>query len=175
VVFVPLNTPVGVLGCTTNAASAGSGLYNAASMSSLGAVSTASACAPVPLLLTAAKVWVIDGVDYPDGSQPSGYSAQLTLDGDDGEWGGRYDGYQPGVTVALAERVAVPEGCTNTAAGIGPRRLVQAFTAATVTNTVNCFSLPRTGWRGEWILGIATMLILAGALVLVASRRRSTV
>ena len=119
VVFVPLNTPVGVLGCTTNPASAGSGLFNAASMASLGAVSTASACAPVPLLLTVAKVWVIDGTEYPEGSQPSGYSAELTLDGEAGEWSGRNDGYQPGVTVAIGERVTVPDGCTNTSAGVG--------------------------------------------------------
>ena len=174
VAFVPLNTPVGELGCTTNPGSAGSGLFNSASVASLGAVSTASACAPVPLLLQVAKVWVIDGTEYPDGTQPSGYSAEPTLDGGDREWSTLYDGYQPGVTVAIAEQVTVPDGCLNTSTGVGPRRLERAFTAVTVTNTVDCFSLPDTGWRGRWIVGIATMLILAGAVALVVSRRRAS-
>ena len=87
VVFVPLDTPVGVLGCTTNPAAAGSGLFNAARVASLGAVSTDSACAPVRLLLQVAKRWVIDGREYAEGSQPAGYSAQLTLDGGDGRVG----------------------------------------------------------------------------------------
>ena len=68
--------------------------------------------------------------------------------------------------------MTVPDGCTNTSTGVGPRRLEPAFTSATVTNTVNCFSLPDTGWIGQWTVGPAVLLILAGAVVLVLSRHR---
>ncbi len=171
VVAVPAVTPAGVLACTGNPDGAGAGLFNSARLTSLGAVSVASACAPVDPLVVVHKQWVIDGQTYADGSQPDGFSAALTLDGAPAAW----DAVHPaaaGQAVQVGEQATVPSGCANIPDGLGPLSTSTAVTDHTVTNHVTCAELPATGWSGQPIALVAAILSFAGLLLLTTRRRR---
>ena len=164
-------TPAGVLACTGSPDGAGAGLFNSARLTSLGAVSVASACAPVDPLVVVHKQWVIDGQTYADGSQPDGFSAALTLDGAPAAW----DAVHPaaaGQAVQVGEQATVPSGCANIPDGLGPLSTSTAVTDHTVTNHVTCAELPATGWSGQPIALVAAILSFAGLLLLTTRRRR---
>ena len=90
---VPTDTAATILACAAGAGASGNGLFNQVSLDSLGSLVSASACEPVPTVLTAQKRWVINGVEYPDGAQPEGFSATLQLDGEEASWLTDYVGY----------------------------------------------------------------------------------
>ncbi len=73
---------------------------------------------PKGATVTVAKTWTVDGVDYPDGSQPADLRARLTLSGPGlaaptpQPFGQPRDGYQIGDTVAIAEATELDaDGC----------------------------------------------------------------
>ncbi|MET0865504.1 MAG: DUF5979 domain-containing protein, partial [Nakamurella sp.] len=140
--LVPLTTPVESLTCAEIDPLAGNGLFNQAALQSLGSVVEASACSPVPAVVTVDKEWQIDGVWYPDGSQPDGFSAALTLNGEQRSWRTDYPDFAPGVAVDIGEDATVPADCTNEAVGLGALQPVTALTAATVVNVVSCSGTP---------------------------------
>ena len=89
------------------------------------------------------KLWVINGVEYDDTEQPQGYSAQLTLTGNEGSdaFGTEYSGYTQGqqVTIGEVEPITMPQGCSNIATGdIGTETLARGLNEYTITNTVTC-------------------------------------
>jgi fimbrial isopeptide formation D2 family protein/uncharacterized repeat protein (TIGR01451 family) len=101
------------------------------------------------------KDWVVNGITYPEGQQPSHLQldAQLTLTGPDGApasnqaWGDPRMGYLQGEQVAIDESVSIGnELCEQTGSSIdtGDGTLPETVTLAggsnhyTVTNTVTC-------------------------------------
>jgi fimbrial isopeptide formation D2 family protein len=82
------------------------------------------AAAPAPASLRVDKYWVIDGVSYRDGAQPTQFSATLSLDDvtagtgvgqaipyDNVSWGYSYTGLQVGMLGRMRESVTFPDGC----------------------------------------------------------------
>ncbi|TDN90595.1 VWA domain-containing protein [Microbacterium sp. BK668] len=119
--------------------------------------------APAPEAnLTVTKTWVVNGVTYPDGAQPSDLTAQLQLTGPGAAgatnqgWGVTRTGYAQGDTTTLSEQVTLidPTMCTSSAVvtsvngtpanvplGAGYQMLLsQINNTATITNTVLCNS-----------------------------------
>ncbi|MGC5172894.1 hypothetical protein ACLQ2Q_19830 [Microbacterium sp. DT81.1] len=121
--------------------------------------------APVPPAdLTVDKNWIINGVPYANGAQPSDFSAQLQLTGPgaagatDQGWGVTRTGYEQGDTATISELQPVglvdPTMCTNSATvtnvngaatnsplGAGYQLILSAGqNTATITNTVVCRS-----------------------------------
>lgn len=119
--------------------------------------------APAPEAdITVTKTWVVNGVTYADGAQPSDLTAQLQLTGPGAAgptnqgWGVTRTGYAQGDTTTLSEQVTLidPTLCTNSATvtsvngsatnaplGAGyPMQLTQVSNTVTITNTVNCNS-----------------------------------
>ncbi|HEX5859998.1 MAG TPA: hypothetical protein VFY91_17955 [Microbacterium sp.] len=112
--------------------------------------------------LTVTKNWIINGVPFANGAQPSDFGAQLRITGPGGAgatnqgWGVTRTGYAVGDTATISEQVSLidPSMCTNTAVvtnvngtavnnvlGAGfPITLTQAQNTATITNTVDCSS-----------------------------------
>jgi hypothetical protein len=93
------------------------------------------------------KTWVIDGTSFPDGSQPSGFTAALALTGqNDPQFGVTYTTRSNGMTYATGDVVTVgetvsplPVGCTNNASGdLGTHTLASGPNAFAITNTVTC-------------------------------------
>ncbi|MFS3128319.1 hypothetical protein ACLM5J_07925 [Nocardioides sp. Bht2] len=70
------------------------------------------------------KLWVVDGVEYPDGSQPAGMSAEASLTGPGAAggsaqpWGEERNGYAQGEQVTVDETSQLPSGCTVAAAEV---------------------------------------------------------
>jgi hypothetical protein len=103
------------------------------------------------------KRWTIDGQTFPNGSQPPGFSATLSLTPPPllpagqttPQFGDIYDTqsngtpYLAGQTVTIGEpAVTVPPGCTNTPGGdVGGRPLVPGLNRFLVTNAVTCTRL----------------------------------
>ncbi|MDA8437065.1 MAG: SpaA isopeptide-forming pilin-related protein, partial [Actinomycetales bacterium] len=87
------------------------------------------------------KVWNVDGVVYPNGQQPTGLSASLTLTGQASPTfgGGPYTGYFTGDKVTVGESTSIA-GCTVSQAptGLGEKTLVRGLNSYTVTNYVSC-------------------------------------
>ncbi|HEY5114771.1 MAG TPA: DUF5979 domain-containing protein, partial [Nakamurella sp.] len=182
---VPPTTTAANLPCATGDGISGSGLFNQATLDSLGARLTDTACEPIPTVLTIEKHWFINGVAYPDGAQPADFTAALTLNGQQAAWNTDYVGYPPGSTVQLGESAQVPTDCTSSASGLGPVELGTALVAVIVTNTVLCTGpappvppepphppLPDTGFAVGPYLGWGIGLIIAGALLLIGSAHR---
>ncbi|MFE5407345.1 VWA domain-containing protein [Microbacterium sp. NPDC056569] len=112
--------------------------------------------------LTVSKVWKVNGVEYPNGAQPAGLSAQLTLTGPGAAgatnqgWGVTRTGYTQNGSATINESVTLidPTMCTNVAKittlngsptdimlGSGYQmQLTQQHNTATITNTVTCQS-----------------------------------
>ncbi len=214
---IPLDTQATALSCATPGAS-GAGLFNQAALQSLGSTVTAQACQSVPVELVADKTWVINGQTYPNGSQPAGFSATLTLGGTPLVWRTEYP-FPAGTTIGVGEQVTVPANCSGTGTGVGAVQPTTAFTQVAVTNTLTCAdppgpvppvpvnpagpvlpvapvvpvvpytpyapsrpytpytptvpltTLPATGFDVPGFLGWATLLLGAGAALLVAGRR----
>ncbi|MFI2105652.1 hypothetical protein ACH436_20325 [Isoptericola sp. NPDC019693] len=63
------------------------------------------------------KTWVIDGVELPEGEQPDGFTAQLSLTGPGGagatdqDWSDPRGGYQGPEEVTVDETASIPDGC----------------------------------------------------------------
>jgi len=95
------------------------------------------------------KSWTIDGTTYPNGSQPPGFGADLSLTGQPTPGFGvtypnRSDGnpYEAGQSVTIGESVTVPTGCTNVAAGdAGAHALSPGLNTFQLTNVVTCTRL----------------------------------
>jgi hypothetical protein len=103
------------------------------------------------------KNWIIDGQAFPNGSQPPGFSATLSLTPSpllpagqtNPQFGDIYDKqsngmpYLTGQAVTIGEQaVTVPPGCTNTPGGdIGGHSLVPGLNQFLVTNAVTCTRL----------------------------------
>ncbi|MEU1971682.1 hypothetical protein ABZ477_08490 [Microbacterium sp. NPDC019599] len=119
--------------------------------------------APAPAAdITVTKNWVVNGVEYDNGAQPGGLSAQLQLTGPDGAgatdqgWGVVRTGYSVGDSTTLTEDVTLidPDLCMNDPvvteingasaniplAGGYDFDLTQVNNTATITNTVTCSS-----------------------------------
>ena len=111
--------------------------------------------------ITVTKRWIVNGVAYPHGQQPSGLDATLTLTGPGTAgasaqpWGTTRTGYALGNTPTIDEKVTIPPqfvGCTldskqvtklngATVTGQGlpfTTTLTQAKTTIEVTNTLTC-------------------------------------
>lgn len=196
VATVPLTLDGSFLSCAASGSGGGSGFFNVATISSSGTESSDDACDPIPVGLVAVKQWTINGVSYANGSQPSGYSASLTLDGVDRTWGTIYLGYQPGAVVTMGERLTLPAGCTGSSTGTGPTTLNRPVTAVRVVNVVACATppaptpnptpnptptpnpyppapLPNTGFAVEpWLAWGVGLLLMGGLLVYLGGRRR---
>jgi len=117
---------------------------------------------PDPATVRLDKTWVVDGVSYPDGSQPAGLSARGLLTPPSGgspqpvAFGTVQTGYGVGATVTISERVTV----TAQQCALVSSRLTSANEAATdaavpfttqlaspasrfgLTNTVTCAPTP---------------------------------
>ena len=170
---VPPDTPVAVLGCTSGPATSGSGLFNSATLTSLGVSTTASACAAVNPIVVITKSWQAGGRTYADGAQPSGYRAQLTIDGVDRPWAAAIVGPAPGSPLTVGERVTLPAGCRNASSGLGSVTVRTAVTSLTLTNQVTCGRpLPRTGFSGAMGLVFGMWSLAAGLALVAATRRR---
>ncbi len=88
----------------------------------------------VPASIQVNKTWVVDGVSFPDGSQPTGMTAELLLDGTSQPWGTARTGLAAGDGVGIAENVTITlplctprrpgahAGDPRRAAGHAPRR-----------------------------------------------------
>ena len=120
--------------------------------------------APSPeATVTVDKQWIVNGVTYAEGAQPSDLSAQLQLTGPgdagptDQGWGVTRGGYAQGGTTTISEDVSLidPTLCTSSAAVTSTNgqavsiplgdegyefALSQAQNTATITNTVTCES-----------------------------------
>jgi uncharacterized repeat protein (TIGR01451 family) len=173
VTSVPAGLSGDALACASGVNGVGFGYFNSAGLSVFGESADATNCQPIPVVLAVDKHWVINGVDYADGSQPVDFSATLTLDDVDATWGTAYAGYPAGTSVKIGETASYPGGCTSTATGYGPTRLDQQLTAVTVTNVVTCSQpvpppepLPNTGFPLLPFLGWGVGLLVAGALLL---------
>ena len=154
----------------------------------MGSHLTDTACEPVATVLTVEKQWTINGVAYAEGAQPAGFTAALTLNGQQSSWNTDFVGYPPGSTVQVGESAEVPTDCTSSATGIGPVELSTALVTVTVTNTVLCTGpvppvppvppapphppLPDTGFSIGPYLGWGVGLIIAGLLLLLGSAHR---
>lgn len=112
--------------------------------------------------VTVNKVWKVNGVEYANGAQPAGLSAQLTLTGPGAAgatnqgWGVTRPGYTQNGNVTINESVTLidPAMCTNVAkittlngspadialGGGYQMQLTQEHNTATITNTVTCQS-----------------------------------
>ncbi|MGU3647046.1 VWA domain-containing protein [Microbacterium sp. C23T] len=112
--------------------------------------------------ITVNKVWKVNGVEYANGAQPAGLSAQLTLTGPGAAgatnqgWGVTRTGYTQNGSATINESVTLidPTMCTNVAKittlngspadialGSGYQmQLTQEHNTATITNTVTCQS-----------------------------------
>ncbi|WP_413317838.1 CshA/CshB family fibrillar adhesin-related protein [Agrococcus sp. 1P02AA] len=119
---------------------------------------TAAVANDVAVRLDVRKAWVVDGVSYPEGTQPAGLTASATLTGPGAAgasaqpWGVPRDGYLPGATVTVAETTSIAPSVscslvssTATAGGVtrpvpATVTLSGATTIVTVTNTVTCES-----------------------------------
>ncbi|GAA1982345.1 hypothetical protein [Microbacterium pumilum] len=142
-----------------------------------------------PADITVHKTWVINGVTYENGAQPSDFSAQLQLTGPDGApatnqgWDVTRTGYVVGNTTTISESVTLidPTMCTNTAAvtnvnggavnvplaGGFPATLSQPNNTVTITNTVICRSTLTlikevqggTAAAGSWTLNASFLAI----------------
>jgi hypothetical protein len=175
-VVVPPATPADELGCATEPGAGRTGFFNRVRLRSRGADVVDTACAAARVVLEVDKRWVIDGREHAEGSQPSGFDAELTLDGDDRLWDTRYAGYRAGASVEIGERVTVPASCTNTASGLGAVELTSASTTRTVTNVVTCRPprppVANTGFGMLPMVPWAGLVLAAGAALTLAARRR---
>jgi hypothetical protein len=150
---------------TTNPCSANYGTLNMRSSASLSeTASMVDWVAPVSLGVPSTcssvlvnKSWTIDGQTFPNGSQPAGFSATLSLTPPprlpsgqtNPQFGDIYDTqsngtpYLAGQTVTIGEPVVtVPPGCTNTPGGdVGGHSLVPGMNRFLVTNAVTCTRL----------------------------------
>ncbi|NUS57142.1 MAG: VWA domain-containing protein [Streptomycetaceae bacterium] len=107
--------------------------------------------------VTVDKTWRINGKDYPQGGQPAGFDAALTLtgpgtaDATPQPWGTPRTGYRIGDRATAAETLRLAEGCTLTSAHVTevdgrPTELPLPHTAEVtvphlrmrITNTVTC-------------------------------------
>lgn len=136
--------------------------------------------------LTVDKVWMVDGVRYPQGRQPHRLNAALTLTGPDPApasaqpWGVPRTGYHPGQHATLTERTTLDApGCTLTGTEITAVNAIPASLAlphtltltrahehAEVTNTVTCTTPSSTvppGTGEELAATGADLLPAAGA------------
>lgn len=110
---------------------------------------------PPPAIVRIDKVWNVDGTSYPDGDQPDGISATLTIDGGPSDFGTSYDDdYVEGDTVAFHEATAVDlplcrltGSSTRVTGGTGAVNaahdeytLGAGTNIATITNDVSCES-----------------------------------
>ncbi|GAA1943964.1 LPXTG cell wall anchor domain-containing protein [Microbacterium deminutum] len=115
-----------------------------------------------PADITVSKTWVINGVTYANGAQPSNFSAQLQLTGPgaagatDQGWDVTRTGYSVSDQTTLSESVTTPDPAmcstsstvtningtaTSNPVGAGfPVTLSQEHNTATITNTVDCRS-----------------------------------
>ena len=89
------------------------------------------------------KIWNIEGVDYPDPTQPGSFQAQLSLTGQVlPAWGAEFTGYTTGDSVTIGETVnqnLLPPGCTITPSGdLGAQTLVAGLNTFEVRNTAVC-------------------------------------
>jgi len=97
-----------------------------------------------PATVTVVKEWSINGVEYPNGQQPTGFNAGLTVPVENGAengpitWGTPLEGWAVGDTVDIGESVDVPSGCTNTSTGTGGQVITQSTMTFTVLNRVDC-------------------------------------
>ena len=139
-------------------------------------------------MLTAEKRWMINGVEYVDGTQPAGFVATPTLDGKVAAWNTDYVGLPAGSTVEVGETWQVPSDCTSSATGLGPVEVSTAQVTVAVVNTVLCAGpvppippeppippyppLPDTGFAVGPYLGWAIGLLVVGALLLIGSALR---
>ena len=150
---------------TTNPCSANYGTLNVRSSASLSeTASMVDWVAPVSLGVPSTcssvlvnKSWTIDGQTFPNGSQPPGFSATLSLAPSPRlpagqttpQFGDIYDTqsngspYLAGQTLTIGEpAVTVPPGCSNTpGGGIGGHTLVPGLNRFVVTNNVTCTRL----------------------------------
>jgi hypothetical protein len=97
--------------------------------------------------VTVNKTWDINGDVFPNGEQPPGFEASLTLDGEEASWGVPHTGttsgdFMVGGTVDIGDTTEeLPPGCTNSTSGdLGPQDLTTVDNTFTVTNTVTCTS-----------------------------------
>jgi hypothetical protein len=138
------------------------------------ALSVPSTCASVLVN----KSWNIDGTTYPNGSQPSGFTATLSLTGRATpqfgvEYPTRDNGthYLAGDSVTVGETVTIPAGCTNTQGGdLGLQTLVPGKNTFAVTNTVKCTYLTLkkavvggSATPGQWTLSASGPTPVTGA------------
>jgi hypothetical protein len=124
------------------------------------------------------KSWTIDGQTFPNGSQPPGFGATLSLTPppllpagqSNPQFGDIYDTqsngspYLAGQTVTIGEpAVTVPPGCSNTPGGdVGGHSLVPGLNQFLVTNVVTCTRLTLVknvvgppAIRSQWTLSAA--------------------
>ena len=106
----------------------------------------------VPASIQVDKTWVVDGVSFPDGSQPTGLTADLVLDGSAQPWGTARTGLVAGDSVGIAENVTISLPLCTLADQVltpvtpaGPPgslpddvELVGGANLYSVTNTVTC-------------------------------------
>lgn len=109
---------------------------------------------PVAVTLELRKTWIVDGVSYVDGTQPSGISATATATGPGSgaspiAWSTRRDGYVVGTAVQIAETTTIDPSLACTATGTATVDGVQRpmpdeivlrapHTVVEVTNTLAC-------------------------------------
>ena len=107
-----------------------------------------------PADITVTKQWVVNGVTYDDGAQPSDLQASLTLNGTAQPWGVTRTGFSAGNTVTVNEtttiglplctlvsrQVTLANGATVNAALPYSAVLAQGSNTYRVTNTVTCTS-----------------------------------
>ena len=106
-----------------------------------------------PATVTVTKQWVIDGVTYPNGSQPPALQAALTIAGQPESWGNERTGFNAGQSVPLDEsatiagfslctitssRLTSANGSTVNAALPYTAVLVSGTNTYQITNTATC-------------------------------------
>ena len=106
-----------------------------------------------PATVQVAKTWIVNGVAFPDGSQPADLAAALQLEGADWPWSTVQTGYNAGDVVAISEttsispaslctvtsqRVTLANGTTVDLALPYNATLAAGANAYQITNTVNC-------------------------------------
>lgn len=117
--------------------------------------------APDPASIVVNKTWMINGVSYPEGAQPTGFSATLSLSGPAGgpsnqPWGSARAGYLDGDTSEINESTVIsPEltECTFVGLSLADSNGIVLSTqlphtveldagtnSYTITNTVTCVS-----------------------------------
>ncbi|HEX4400206.1 MAG TPA: VWA domain-containing protein [Galbitalea sp.] len=140
-------------GATVTTSPAGSGSFSLSMAGDQGVSCTIYNQEPpatTPSTLEVDKIWDVDGTNYPDGTQPDGLTAGLTLDGAGAEFDTVYGGYENEPSVAIGEttQLSLPL-CTLTGSSLqfnggphplGPVTLAEGDNTATLTNTVDCTS-----------------------------------